>query len=168
MLLVATFIISSLLKIYFKKIKYKKDWIIVECFSLQNTVRLLSYNNNTEDTIRVFGGLKFLSFIGILFAHTVILVFRAPSTQVKENNNTQYFYIFFYFIDIWLMISGFFLSYIALKQYSNFMSVKVHLFRILRRFLRFWPLYIIMVMFTWKITPFLGNGPLWGFAIDYC
>jgi len=22
-------------------------------------------------------------------------------------------------------------------------------------------------MFTWKITPFIGSGPLWGYAIKY-
>jgi hypothetical protein len=39
--------------------------------------------------------------------------------------------------------------------------------RIARRFLRFWPLYILMVMLTWKIAPYLGSGPLWGYAIKY-
>ena len=142
--------------------------MLLECFSLQNTIRLLSYNrNNLYDEIRVFSGVKFLSFMGIVLSHMLILLMRAPSTQFKENSKIHMFYPLFYSIDVWLSISGFFLSYIALKQYEEFKSVKIHLLRIVRRFLRFWPLYIVMVMFTWKVTPYVGNGPLWGYGVKY-
>lgn len=112
-------IISTVLKIYFKRIKYKKEHLFIECFSLQNTIRLLSYKrNNLYDEIRVFSGIKFVSFMGILLSHMLILLLRAPSTQFKENSRIQIFYPLFYCIDVWLSISGFFLSYIALKQYE--------------------------------------------------
>jgi hypothetical protein len=45
-LLVLSCLVSTLLKIYFKKIKYKKEHLLIECFSLQNTIRLLSYKHN--------------------------------------------------------------------------------------------------------------------------
>ena len=167
-MLIIACLVSTLLKIYFKKIKYKKEHLLIECFSLQNTIRLLFYkHNNLYDEIRVFSGVKFISFMGIVLSHMLILLMRAPSTQFKENSQIQLLYPLFYSIDIWLSISGFFLSYISLKQYLEFSSIKIHLLRIARRFLRFWPLYIVIVMFTWKITPFLGNGPLWGYAIKY-
>lgn len=45
-LLLLMCVISTLLKIYFKRIKYKKEHLLIECFSLQNTIRLLSYKRN--------------------------------------------------------------------------------------------------------------------------
>lgn len=112
-------IMSSLLKIYFKRIKYKKEHLVIECFSLQNTIRMLSYNrNNLYDEIRVFSGVKFISFMGIVLSHMLILLMRAPSTQFRKNSQIQIFYPLFYSVDVWLSISGFFLSYIALKQYE--------------------------------------------------
>lgn len=95
----------------------------------------------------------------------VIILMMAPSSKFGINVKIHVFYIAFYFIDVWLAISGFFLSYVALKQFAEFKSVKFHMLRIVRRFLRFCPLYIIIVMFTWNIAPFIGNGPLWGYAI---
>lgn len=45
-LLLLLCVVSTLLKIYFKRIKYKKEHLLIECFSLQNTIRLLSYKRN--------------------------------------------------------------------------------------------------------------------------
>lgn len=118
-LLLLLCIVSTLLKIYFKRIKYKKEHLLIECFSLQNTIRLLSYKrNNLYDEIRVFSGIKFISFMGIVLAHMLILLMRAPSTQFKLNSQIQLFYPLFYSVDVWLSISGFFLSYIGLKQFE--------------------------------------------------
>jgi hypothetical protein len=47
----------------------------------------------------------------------LILLLRAPSTIFMKDIKIQYFYPLFYSIDVWLAISGFFLSYIALKQF---------------------------------------------------
>jgi len=39
--------------------------------------------------------------------------------------------------------------------------------KILRRFFRFWPIYIFSLFLNWKIIPLLGSGPLWPFLLDY-
>jgi len=96
----------------------------------------------------------------------VILLLMAPSSKFGNNVKLHIFFITFYCIDVWLMISGFFLSYVALKQWREYRSIKIHMLRIVRRVIRFWPLYIIIVLFTWNIAPFIGNGPLWGYAIQ--
>lgn len=56
--------------------------------------------------------------MGIVLAHMLILLMRAPSTQFKLNSQIQLFYPLFYSVDVWLSISGFFLSYIGLKQFQ--------------------------------------------------
>jgi hypothetical protein len=77
-------LVSTFLKTYFKRIKYKKEHIFIECFSLQNTIKLLSYKrNNLYDEIRVFSGVKFLAFMGIILSHMIMLLLKAPSSQFK-------------------------------------------------------------------------------------
>jgi peptidoglycan/LPS O-acetylase OafA/YrhL len=73
----------------------------------------------------------------------------------------------FYAVDIWLMVSGFFLSYLLLKQYTKLKSIKILLLKIVRRFLRLWPLYALSIVLNWNVVPLAGSGPLWPLLIEY-
>jgi peptidoglycan/LPS O-acetylase OafA/YrhL len=63
-------------------------------------------------------------------------------------------------VDIWLMTSGFFLSYLLLKQHSKLKSIKILLLKIIRRFLRLWPIYLVSLSLFYNVIPLIGNGPL--------
>ena len=65
------------------------------------------------------------------------------------------------------MVSGFFLSFLLLKQYSKLRSYKVLLLKIARRFLRLWPLYILSIFLNSNVIPLIGSGPLWPLLIEY-
>jgi peptidoglycan/LPS O-acetylase OafA/YrhL len=63
-------------------------------------------------------------------------------------------------VDIWLMTSGFFLSYLLLKQYSKLKDFKILLLKIFRRFLRLWPIYLVGLFLFYNLIPLIGDGPL--------
>ena len=71
----------------------------------------------------------------------------------------------FYAVDIWLLVSGFFLSYLLLKQYSKQRSIKILMLKIVRRFGRLWPIYVLGLLLSQNIVPLVGNGPLWPLLI---
>lgn len=73
----------------------------------------------------------------------------------------------FYAFDLWLMVSGFFLSFLLLKQFAKLKSIKILLLKILRRFLRLWPIYLLSLLLNWNIVHLIGSGPLWPLLIDY-
>lgn len=65
------------------------------------------------------------------------------------------------------MTSGFFLSYLLLKQYQKHQNYKILLLKIVRRFFRLWPIYLTCLFLNWNIMPLIGSGPLWPLLIDY-
>jgi len=73
----------------------------------------------------------------------------------------------FYGVDVWLMTSGFFISYLLLKQYKKLKSYKILLMKIIGRFLRLWPIYLVGLCIDWYIIPFFGDGPLLNLYRNY-
>lgn len=144
--------------------KWDRHYKIVEIFSLCTTIKMLQTRSEpTTDRIKIFSGLKVLSLLGIMLTHVALIVYLAPITEI-EPSSAAYFALF-YCIDVWLMISGFFLSYLLMKQYAKLQSIRILLLKIARRFLRLWPLYILSLFFNWKILAHLGEGPLWPFIV---
>lgn len=127
---------------------------------------LTSKNDANSGRVKVFSGLKTISLVGIIVTHFSMVAYFAPATSIHLSEQ-GYFYVLFYFFDIWLMISGFFLSYLLLKQFSKLRSVKVLLLKMLRRFTRLWPLYLFSLFVDWKLLPYFGDGPLWPLIIEY-
>lgn len=95
-----------------------------------------------------------------MIANLSIVLYEAPTTSFFSQTQDASIYFFFYFVDIWLMTSGFFLSYLLLKQYSKLRSIKILLLKIIRRFLRLWPIYLISLCLFYNVIPLIGNGPL--------
>lgn len=91
----------------------------------------------------------------------------APTTSFYSQTQDQSIYTFFYGVDIWLMTSGFFLSYLLLKQYQKHENFRILLLKIVRRFFRLWPIYLICLLINWNILPLIGNGPLWPLLINF-
>jgi peptidoglycan/LPS O-acetylase OafA/YrhL len=96
-----------------------------------------------------------------------IVASGAPTTSIYDSTQNGSIFLFFYGADIWLMVSGFFISYLLLKQYAKLKSTKILLLKILRRFLRFWPLYMLSILINSKVLPLVGSGPLWPLLIEY-
>jgi peptidoglycan/LPS O-acetylase OafA/YrhL len=65
------------------------------------------------------------------------------------------------------MTSGFFLSYTLLKQYQKHRSYITVTMKIVRRFLRLWPIYLFCLFINWNILPLTGSGPLWPILLNF-
>lgn len=92
---------------------------------------------------------------------------KAPTTSIYDSTQNGSIFLFFYGADIWLMVSGFFISYLLLKQYAKLRSTKILLLKILRRFSRFWPIYMLSILLNSTVLPLIGSGPLWPLLIEY-
>lgn len=64
------------------------------------------------------------------------------------------------------MTTGFFISYVLLKQYHKHKDITNLILKILRRFLRLWPIYLLCLFLNWDILPLVGRGPLWPLLIN--
>ena len=140
---------------------------MVEIFSIFTTFKLLeSRSERNKERVKTFSGIKVISLIAILLTNIGRLVSEAPTTSIiAEDSYDGSIFLLFYGVDIWLLISGFFISYILLKQYAKQPSKKNLLFKIVRRFLRLWPLYILTLLLNYHVLPLIGSGPLWPLLI---
>ena len=117
--------------------------------------------------MKSFSGVKAVSLAGITLTNLGTIAYFAPTTSFYSQTQDEAIYACFYGVDIWLMTSGFFLSYILLKQHQKLQDSKVLLFKIMRRFLRLWPIYLVCLFLNWKVLPLVGNGPIWPLLIDF-
>ena len=101
-----------------------------------------------------------------------IVAYNAPTTSIYSQTQNGSIFVSFYAADVWLLVSGFFLSYLLLKQYSKQRSINILMLKIVRRFARLWPIYILGLLLNQNIVPLVGNGPLWPLLIqhpkEYC
>ena len=65
-----------------------------------------------------------------------------------------------YVVDVFFMLGGFMIGFLFMKIYSRNQQKTKLLMVILQRALRFWPVYIIALLFYWKLFSQIGYGPL--------
>lgn len=101
-----------------------------------------------------------------MLTNVLIIAFYAPTTSFERQQNSL-IYISFFGVDLWIMTTGFFVSYLLLKQFNKLKSYKILILKIVRRFLRFWPIYAICLCLNWNIIELLGYGPLLPLLRDF-
>lgn len=163
------FIICSIIDVLSRKNKIKKNnHQIIDIFSVCTTLKLLeSRSERNTERVKTFSGLKAFCLFGIAITNLGIIAYNAPTTSIFSETQDNSIYISFYAVDIWLMTSGFFLSYLLLKQFNKLKNIKILLLKIVRRFLRLWPIYLISLFINWSVIPLIGSGPLWPLLINY-
>jgi peptidoglycan/LPS O-acetylase OafA/YrhL len=167
-ILLLLFLICSIVDILRRKHNRNGKTQLIEIFSVLTVIRLLeSRSERNNERVKTFSGVKALSLAGIALTNLGIIAYFAPTTSFYSQTQDESIYACFYGVDIWLMTSGFFLSYILLKQYHKLKDKKVLLLKILRRFLRLWPIYLICLFLNWNALPLIGSGPLWPLLIDF-
>ena len=115
----------------------------------------------------MFSGIKALSLAGLFMVNLGIVAYSAPTTSAYSRNAAGSLLACFYAVDVWLMVSGFFLSYLLMKQYHKSHRIDIVLFKIVRRFTRLWPIYAISFALNWFVVPIAGSGPIWPLLADY-
>ena len=60
-------------------------------------------------------GVKALSLFGLMLTNMATIAFYTPTTSIYSQTQDGIIFIFFYAADVWLMVSGFFLSFLLLK-----------------------------------------------------
>ena len=104
---------------------------------------------------------------GIALINLGTIAYFAPTTSFYSQTQDQSIYALFYSVDVWLMTSGFFLSYTLLKQYQKHRNYITVLMKIVRRFLRLWPIYLFCLFINWNILPLTGSGPIWPILLNF-
>jgi peptidoglycan/LPS O-acetylase OafA/YrhL len=126
--------------------------------------------NSEVEHFRVFDGVRVLSTIWVVFAHSFVVPFASGGFKNLEDIPTLgktlkfCFIISGYFsVDVFFFMSGFLLCYSQYKINRNKNVNKVKLFFVLfiSRYLRLLPLYIFLIYGMTYLVPFFKEGPLY-------
>ena len=102
-------------------------------------------------------GLRFFSFLLVFFAHS----FNADNLLIKEESWYKFIKVRMFTdgdigVSFFFVLSGFLISYLLLKEKEITNKIDIKSFYI-RRILRIWPLYYLIVLFGFFIFPILKS-----------
>lgn len=100
----------------------------------------------------------------VIFGHTFSARLQNSVNALSIESHVQgRFFLFvlsaFFAVDVFFYIGGFLVAYSFLR--NKMKSMMKYPLAILHRVLRFWPSYIMAMLFFYGIMIHLGDGPLW-------
>ncbi|KAF1761835.1 hypothetical protein GCK72_010094 [Caenorhabditis remanei] len=136
---------------------------ILSCFSIpENAKRTLSTRRETP-YLHVVHGLEFLLFFSIVcgmvynfmlpYIENVAFSFEGVTSLSMHIVNNYSFQV-----DGLLALSAFYTTYML---FGNIPTIRAALDAVCQRIARFWPAYIVCVLFMYVIFPGVSSGPMW-------
>ncbi len=119
-------------------------------------------------------GLRFFAFLSVFFAHSFYSKLEYISSEplyliFRKYAHSGIFGVYFFFV-----LSGFLITYLLFQEKENHERINIKNFYV-RRTLRIWPLYYLVVFVGFIIVPFIQNqlgnysyeetGELWPYLI---
>ena len=160
--------VCSILDVLAQLKKINKSMGQIKMFSVFNAADVISgRGEKSGDRIGVMNGVKAVSLFGIFVTHVATIAFYTPTTSIFSQTSDGAFFVMFYAADVWLMVTGFFLSFLLLKEHVKRRALKPLWWKIPSRLMRLWVLSIIAVLINWYVLPLVGSGPLWPFIYNF-
>ena len=100
----------------------------------------------------------------VVFGHTFLYLIQISKNRFTlEDALSAPFYLLveggFLSVDIFFMLSGFFLIFVLMRQKSH--NLVLYLMGIFLRILRILPSFILVMLFYFKLFIHTGQGPSW-------
>ncbi|CAD88217.1 Nose resistant-to-fluoxetine protein N-terminal domain-containing protein [Caenorhabditis elegans] len=136
---------------------------ILSCFSIPDNAKRTFSTRRESPNLHVVHGLEFLLFFTIVsgmvynfmlpYIENVAFAFEGVSSFPMHIVNN-----YSYQIDGLLALSAFYTTYLL---FGNILTLRSAFDYILMRLFRFWPAYIVCVLFMYVIFPGVSSGPMW-------
>ncbi|CAI2349256.1 unnamed protein product [Caenorhabditis sp. 36 PRJEB53466] len=139
------------------------DDSILSCFSIpENAKRTFSTRRDTPN-LHMVHGLEFLLFFSIVsgMVYNYMLPYIENVAFSFEGVSSFWFHLvnnYSFQIDGLLALSAFYTTYLL---FGNVLTLRSAFDYILMRFFRFWPAYVVCVLFMYVIFPDVSSGPMW-------
>ena len=136
---------------------------VIECFSLVHSLRLITQRSSSNERLKMMVGLRAWAFVFMTIYNTSSILLKTPSYK-SSNRLATILAIFYYSFDIWLFVSGFYLSFELCRSWNTLKQVW---FFLLRKFLKFFLLNLIVYSLIRCLLIPTGSGPLWNIITRY-
>jgi len=146
----------------------------LQCFDIVENFQDLLKNEivpGHDQNLNVFNGIRTAAFAWVVYGHVFLLNANAKNYAFASIflKSTWILLVIgaFYAVDAFFYMSGFLTGFIMLAKLrkmrfgiGSYAQIMIH------RLLRLWPTYFIAILFYWKISVYLGSGPLWWNLVD--
>ena len=157
-------------------INFLKDLIL--SFSLYKTIPTIMSTHQPVTAILSINGIRVISMFWVILGHAAYW----PWQSLIYANYLEYFekmpkYFLFqpiinfaFAVDSFFVLSGLLLSYLGMKEMKRNQGKFTFISFYLHRLLRLSPAYYLVVVFYFKLLPYIGSGPFWLFKdeVDNC
>lgn len=126
---------------------------------------MFSESKNNE-RIKIVAGLRAFAFLGMTFHNLAFGLMEAPSMPQPSPLPKHLAFCYFFF-DVWLAISGFYLSFELFKYWSKDESIKNIIYTLFRRIVKIITVSCVTVLIFNAIVYSNKTSPLWTLAYKY-
>ena len=149
-----------------KCVQFLKDLVL--SFSLYKNITLIMATHQPPDAITSINGIRVISMFWVIFGHTLVWELAydviANAKEVIDTIPKQFLYQLLdnatFSVDDIFLLSGLLISYLTIKEMERCKGNFPFALFYLHRLLRLSPAYYFILMFSFKILPYVGSGPL--------
>lgn len=123
-------------------------------------------NKSKSDNFQFINGIRVLSLFAVIGGHSIVFGIGYSSNPIDILSWTRNFFFQLVLnavlsVDTFFVLSGFLTAYIFNREVErkSGLSFKMMVLYYLHRYIRLTPTFVIMVLFSIHLTPYLGNGP---------
>ena len=150
-----------------KYVLFLKDLILL--FSLYKNVPLILATHQPPNAITSINGIRVISICWVIFGHTLVWELAydviANAKEVVDTIPKQFLYQLLnnatFAVDDFFVLSGLLMSYLMIKEMERCKGKFPFALFYLHRLLRLSPAYYFILIFNFKILPYVGSGPVW-------
>jgi len=142
---------------------------IAECFDLKQNITDLFKDEigaGHDPNLNIVHGIRAFSYGWVVYGHTFMEVMTSKNAiYMTTYLKSAWFLVLMaalYAVDTFFFLSGFFTGFFMLSKLRN-MKIGFKSFGQLffHRWLRLWPAYFVAILFSWKLSVYMGKGVLW-------
>ena len=150
-------------------IGFLKDFVL--SFSLYKNIPVILATHQPANAITSINGIRVISMCWVILLHTLRWILSDDFnviTNTKEVIDTlpkgfhhQPLISGAYCVDSFFILSGLLMCYLTIKQMDRRNGKFPFVLFYVHRLLRLSPAYYLIMLFSFKVLPYIGSGPLW-------
>ena len=136
-------------------------------FAFQVNYAKATETTDKDDSLLFFSGLRFYFANLIVFYHLLSFTYRGPFINVNQaieystDFSHKFITIVTYYVDGFFVFSGVFLAFTLIPEIKRQQGKFSWTWFIVKRFIRYSPVYFTVITFYFFIFSYLGSGPIW-------
>eukprot|EP01017_Pseudomicrothorax_dubius_P004186 TRINITY_DN10786_c0_g1_i1.p1 TRINITY_DN10786_c0_g1~~TRINITY_DN10786_c0_g1_i1.p1 ORF type:complete len:670 (+),score=138.77 TRINITY_DN10786_c0_g1_i1:102-2012(+) len=150
----------------------KAEPSVLDAFDLVKNVQgFLKSDSGRDENLKVFHGFRFFSMFFVIWGHSYVSNAAYPPQNLSEYKDfwvNKFLAVILgaeYVVDVFFFLGGFFFTFIYLRKGADSgLTVPKYIFMIIHRVLRIVPVYLVVILFYWKVSSVIGSGPVRDYA----